>query len=78
MMWGEMSFGLVTFAGALVSSLNRINQVFLRIFSGVSLRCRLSVFAIGGPQSETEPMPGHYRDEFGQGQGTDARRDNIL
>ena len=33
---GEMSFRLVTFAGGLVSSLNLINQVFLRILAAVS------------------------------------------
>jgi len=62
-----MSFRLVTFAGPDVPPLNLINQVFLRIFAGVSLRCRLSVHAIGRPQSETKPMPGYYQDEFGQG-----------
>jgi len=33
---GEKSFQLVTFAGSLVSSLNLINQVFLRILAAVS------------------------------------------
>jgi hypothetical protein len=77
MMVGEMSFQLVTFAGALVSSLNPINQVFLRIFAGVSLSCRLSVHAFGQPQSKTQPMFGYYQAEFGQGLGTNARRDNT-
>jgi hypothetical protein len=31
-----MSFRFVTFAGTLVSSLNLINQVFLRIFAAAS------------------------------------------
>src|SRR5215469_8589986 len=35
---GEKSFQLVTFAGSLVSSLNSINQVFLRFLAFVS-RC---------------------------------------
>ena len=33
---GETSFSLVTFAGTLVSSLNLINQAFLRILAVVS------------------------------------------
>ena len=66
-MSGGKSFRLLTFAGVLVSSLNLINQVFLPIFAGVSLRSRLSVHAIARPQSETKPMPGYYQNEFGQG-----------
>ena len=46
---GEMSFRLVTFAGALVSSLNRINQVFLPIFAFVSLPYGFSVRPVGQP-----------------------------
>jgi len=49
MVLGEMSIRLVTFAGNLVSSLNLINQAFLRILAFVSLLDRLSVRAIGRP-----------------------------
>ena len=40
---GGMSSQPVTFAGALVSSLNLINQVFLRISPVASLPCECSV-----------------------------------
>jgi hypothetical protein len=67
MMWGEMSFQLVTFAGGLVSSLNLINQVFLRVFAGVSLHCRRLVPAVGPPWPKTISMPGSCQNEFEQG-----------
>jgi hypothetical protein len=63
MVWGEMSFQLVTFAGGLVSSLNPINQVFLRI---LALCGRVSLRAIGA-------CGNGVRQEW----GTDAHRDNI-
>jgi hypothetical protein len=44
---GGNEFRLVIFAGALVSSMNRINQVFLRILAVVFLRRRLSMPAAG-------------------------------
>ena len=44
---GEMSSQPVTFAGVLVSSLNPINQVFLRIFAFVSLARRCWIRSIG-------------------------------
>ena len=46
---GGMSSQPVTFAGVLVSLLNLINQVFLRVFAFVSVPRRLSVRAIGQP-----------------------------
>jgi len=65
MMWGETSFSLVTFAGLLVSSLNWINQVFLRILAVVSLPGRCSARGVGQLWPE-KPMRGCCQDEFGQ------------
>jgi len=74
---GKMSFRLVTFAVALVSCLNLINQVFLRILAVVLLRHRLAVRAIDQLWSEMKSMPGSCRDEFGRGQLRDVHCDNI-
>jgi hypothetical protein len=48
-MSGGKSFQPVTFAGVLVSSLNLINQVFLRIFAVVSLSRERSVRPVDQP-----------------------------
>jgi len=74
---GEMRFQLVTFAGGLVSSLNLINQVFLWVFAFVSLSRRRLVPAVGPPWPKTISISGSCQNEFEQGLGTDARRDNI-
>ena len=74
-----MSFQPVTFAGPLVSSLNLINQVFLRILAGV-LQGRAASLCAFGPVSFSCCCLGSSlfcRDQFGEGQGTDAHRDNI-
>jgi len=55
-----MSFRLVTFAGALVSSLNPINQVFPWIFAFVSLPGRRSKMIL---------IRGFYQNELGRGGG---------
>src|SRR4051794_14125643 len=70
-------FPAVTFAGALVSSLNLINQVFLRILPVVSLSCRRSVCAVGRLQPTTSSILRACENELEQEQGKDARRDNI-
>ena len=64
---GEMSLRLVTFAGGLVSSLNLINQAFLRIFAFVSLSRRRLVPAVGPPWPKTISIPGFCRNKFEQG-----------
>jgi len=64
MVLGEMSIQLVTFAGSLVSSLNLINQVFLRILALVSLLGWLSVRAIGRPYYATSLMRGSFQNEI--------------
>jgi hypothetical protein len=77
-MRGGMGSQPVTFAGALVSSLNLINQVFLRILLVVSPCCGRSVRPIGWLQPTMISISGACQNELGQEQGKDARRDNIL
>ena len=63
---GELSFEFVTFADTLVQALNLASHVFLRIFA----------FSLLRPLAfDASSLCAH---DFGQGQGRDARRDNIL
>jgi hypothetical protein len=66
-MSGGKSFQPVTFAGALVSSLNLINQVFLWIFAFVSLSRRRSVRPVDQHLPKTISAPGSCQNEFEQG-----------
>ncbi|PYI45947.1 MAG: hypothetical protein DMF10_10595 [Verrucomicrobia bacterium] len=67
---GELSFGFVTFADTLVQALNLASDVFLPIFAFSLLR-PLAFSACW----RSSLLCAH---DFGQGQGRDARRDNIL
>jgi len=67
---GELSFEFVTFADTLVQALNLASYVFLLIFAFSLLR----PLAFGECSCESL-LCAH---DFGQGQGRDVRRDNIL
>jgi hypothetical protein len=67
---GELSFEFVTFADTLVQALNLASYVFLRIFAFCLLRPLML--------SECSCASLLCAHDFGQGQGRDARRDNIL
>src|SRR5262245_41245825 len=66
---GGMSIRLVIFAGALVSSLNRINQVFLPIFGFVSRGYAASLRGFGKLSYSCSRSCSSLlcQDEFGQG-----------
>jgi hypothetical protein len=63
-MSGGKSFQPVTFAGVLVSSLNLINQVFLRIFVFVWLPRRRCVRSVDQPWPKRISTPGSCQNEF--------------
>lgn len=66
---GGISFRLVTFAGALVSSLNLINQVFLRLFAVVSQGHAASLRVVGTFSTLARARHCRPRMSFDRGRG---------